>query len=227
MLDDGAKTYIEQQMENLIVKDKIRTPIGDCKMVKVSEAKEIEGYIYYLVMRKFQLKEVLNREELNALIDQSDFVDLIKKIQLIYAPFKEVFAYFFMDENAFDKIENEEELLYYQDLIRKINAIGARRKSKNAEIERFKKMGEFLRPKVTFEDVYTSVGMFRQDVDDMTLYKLNAYFNRVSKFMNYYSSVLFATVTDKIKIEGWYESTKEDRRKKISLKDLKKKEGKL
>ena len=178
-------------------------------------------------MRKFQLKEILNREELNALIDENDFVDLIKKIDIIYQPFKEMFQYFFDNENAFDMIENEKELIYYQDLIIKINAIGAKRKSKHAEMQRWQKMREFLQPKVTLEDIYTSVGMYRQDIDDMTLYKLNAYFNRISKFMNYYSSVLFATVTNKVKIEGWYESIGEIKKKKVSLTDLKKKEGKL
>lgn len=227
MLDDYTKSIVEQQMDNLIMKNYIDTPLGKCRMVKVSEIKDIENYIFYLVMRKFQLKEILNREELNALIDENDFVDLIKKIDIIYQPFKEMFQYFFDNENAFDMIENEKELIYYQDLIIKINAIGAKRKSKHAEMQRWQKMREFLQPKVTLEDIYTSVGMYRQDIDDMTLYKLNAYFNRISKFMNYYSSVLFATVTNKVKIEGWYESIGEIKKKKVSLTDLKKKEGKL
>ena len=227
MLDDYTKSIVEQQMDNLIMKNYIDTPLGKCRMVKVREIKDIENYIFYLVMRKFQLKEILNREELNALIDENDFVDLIKKIDIIYQPFKEMFQYFFDNENAFDMIENEKELIYYQDLIIKINAIGAKRKSKHAEMQRWQKMREFLQPKVTLEDIYTSVGMYRQDIDDMTLYKLNAYFNRISKFMNYYSSVLFATVTNKVKIEGWYESIGEIKKKKVSLTDLKKKEGKL
>jgi len=38
---------------------------------------------------------------------------------------------------------------------------------------------------------------------------------------------LFATVTDKVKIEGWYETISENKPKRVSLKDLKNKEGKL
>ena len=45
--------------------------------------------------------------------------------------------------------------------------------------------------------------------------------------MNYYSSILFATVTNKVKIEGWYEHIGENKQKTVSLSDLKKKEGKL
>ncbi len=147
----------------------------------------------------------------------------------LYQKMREMFEFCFK-EDVFHKITSQEEFDSYRGLIMDINCITHEKPNPNPEIERFNQMKRLLQQHkgddVTFDSMYTSVGLaLGKDPDNMTMYKFYKYFERLMQFKNYDTSVLFATVSDKVKVEPWYKKVeyKEDTQITISEEQLKNK----
>lgn len=164
--------------------------------------------------------ELINNENFdleNSYIYTLGIVDLYYKIVDMFK--------FCFKEDVFDKISNNEEFEEYRDLIMEINCIFYEKPNPNPEIEKFKRyeriMQEKKHGKVTFESMYTSVGLaLGKDPDYMTLYKFHKYFERLMQFKNNEATTLFATVSDKIEIVPWYQHIEKEEEEYITEQQL-------
>jgi hypothetical protein len=204
---------MEDIRELYITGKPIDTEIGQLYFIKVNEYDEFVKYMPYLDLEKFEVINAIKTKDsrLAKHLSNISFVDIIKvyyDIFELYEMFKGLFKLCFK-EDVFDKVMDDVQFEYYRSLIRKINCINHEKKNPNPEIERFNQYKrEYDKKKsnggLTFEAVYTSVGLFRQDVDDLTLYKLYAYFNRIAQMKNNEAMTLYNSVTGSVNVEAWY-----------------------
>lgn len=151
------------------------------------------------IMKRYPIEDEKQRQ--NSVIHLIGLYDL-------YVTFKDMFEFCFK-EDMFDKISSSEEFEMCRDLIIEINCIPYEKPNPNPEIERYNQMKRLMQKNkgesIDWESMYTSVGLaLGRDPDDITLYKFHKYFERIAQFKNYDTSTLFATVSDKVKIEPWF-----------------------
>lgn len=208
--------------EYYILCEPIETKIGDLHFLKVNEFLNIALYSNLLILKKEDILPFISSKYIDYIKDWS-FIDIIKyfnaKPNDLYSSYKKLFEICFK-EDVFDKVESDDELEYYLNLIKKINCLNLERKNPNSEIEKFNMFKKFLQKKkgeeITFESIYTSVWVETGNKpDDLYLYELYALFYRTNQFKSYDSTTHFATVSKDIKIESWA--------KHIDILDLKEK----
>lgn len=113
--------------------------------------------------------------------------------------------------NIFEQIFKDEKLfMYYRKLIMDMNLLSEEKVSPNPEIQKFIEMGqEVNKPKEesSFTDIVSSIvagtsNTFK-DVCNMTVFQVYAVYYRMGAIFDYNTSTLFATVSEKVKIESW------------------------
>ena len=115
---------------------------------------------------------------------------------------------------VFELIETDDEFLWYINLIRDMNGVPYEATNPNPEIERrnqlARKLESMRNENIDFESMFTSVcagwNKLPSEVNDVSLYAFYKLFGRVGQFINYNTSVLFATVSTEAKIDPWYKS---------------------
>jgi len=126
----------------------------------------------------------------------------------LYSGYKNLFDFCF-EENSFDLIQTDEELNFYVDLIKEMNYVSFEKPNINPELAYYDKLERIAKERkkeiVTFKGMVSSVGLFKDNVLDITIYNLHEYFTRISHFKNYDTSILFKTVsTERIDLVSWY-----------------------
>lgn len=170
----------------------IDTSLGKLHFIKVKEYPEFIQYLPYIQMEKFEFVDFLCKTvELDKdILNQMSYVQLIHETQKaveLYEMYKAFFRLCFKDD-VFDKITNDDELLFYKQLIFDMNVVRYIPKNPNPEIEKFneykRKMASSIN--VSFESIVSSVMLYYHgDVNELTVYQLHALFARISQFKNY------------------------------------------
>lgn len=113
--------------------------------------------------------------------------------------------------NVFEQIFKDKNLfMYYRDLIMSMNLLSEEEVSPNPEIQKFIEMKQNVhKPKEesSFTDIVSSIvagtsNTFK-DVCNMTVFQVYAVYYRMGAIFDYNTSTLFATVSEKVKIESW------------------------
>lgn len=187
----------------------IKTKIGNIYFVKVKDYYTVLNFLPYIFLNKEDIYDLFDNKELaKEQLEDVSFLSIIKNVSDLYLIYKKMF-YFFFKEDVFDLVESDEELVYYLNLMKEMNCLHYEKPSKDPEIAKFDMYDKIYREKkglvVTFEAMVTSVVlMSHQNVLEMTIYKLNALFNRIMAFENYRASILFSTVAPDVQIENWF-----------------------
>lgn len=200
-----------QDIKDLYILGKpIETKLGNLRFIKVKEYDEFIKHIPYILLDKNEVIKGINKEYQHYFVDRP-FIEIIKYFNEnpynLYKGYKELFQFCFSND-VFDLIQSDEEFNYYIDLIKKMNYLHYAKPNPNPEIEKFNRFKKYLQKKkgeeITFESVYTSVGLFMGcDPDEMSIYKMYAYFNRIGQFKNHETTTLYSTVAKDVKIELW------------------------
>ncbi|MBZ4664648.1 MAG: hypothetical protein JG776_2372 [Caloramator sp.] len=187
----------------------IKTKIGNIHFAKVKDYYTVLTFLPYIFLTKEDIYELFEDKKMaEEQLKDIPFLIIIKNIPDLYLIYKKIF-YFFFKEDVFDLVETDDELNYYLNLMKTMNCLHYEKPSKDPEIAKFDMYDRIYKEKrgliVTFEAMVTSVELIsRQNALDMTIYKLNALFNRIMAFENYRTSVLFATVAPDVQIENWF-----------------------
>lgn len=130
--------------------------------------------------------------------------------------------------SVFDRIQSDKELKEYSDLIKVMNCIKDKESEiVNEELDYFDKMARILKEQkgevITFKSVCLNVGLYKDNILDISVYNLYAYFDAISNNKNYDTGTLFQTVSTKpMNVKPWYtdssiKKTKLDEKDKARL----------
>lgn len=187
----------------------IKTKIGNIHFAKVKDYYTVLSFLPYIFLTKEDIYDLFeDKKTAKEQLKDVPFLMIIKNISDLYLIYKKIFHFFFR-EDVFDLVESDEELNYYLNLIKEMNCLHYEKPSKDPEIAKFDMYDKIYREKkgltVTFEAMVTSVELIsHQNALEMTIYKLNALFNRIMAFENYRASLLFSTVAPNVQIENWF-----------------------
>lgn len=219
-----------------ILCEPIETKIGKIKFFRVSEYLQLVSFIQIIFLQKKDLLKTIKPEYKNY-FEELSLLETIKYFNHdsynLYQSFKDLFILCF-DEDCFDKIQDDKELQYYLDLMKKMNCLTYEKPSSNPEIEKFNRLKRELDKRnnggTDFEAVYTSVWLASGNKpNNLYIYEMYALFYRECQFNNYRTTTLFHTVSSDTKIDSWCKSidiTKIEE-KKMNLKDFEKKSKQL
>lgn len=194
----------------------IKTKIGNCHFLKVKNYPKLYADLQIVSLTKLHFvhgisKENEGREDLLNEFKQLSLMQIVRSYSDVRKVYIRVFAHFFKDENAFFNIRSESEFDYYRSLILKLSCIKEEKINPNPEIqeaiERSRRVKAQDGEKMAFADIVTSVsaikGVGYDEINEMTLFQLYMDFYRIAQDKNYHTSALFATVAEKVEIEGW------------------------
>lgn len=196
----------------------IETDVGECNFIRVKDYPDYFMDLQIVSMNKGKIIHdytLLNKTgQLTAFIEQLnklELFDIVTGIPDLRDAYIRLFRKVFNDENIIEKItiDNIEQ---YRSLILKMQCIKEEIVNPNPEIqkaiERSRRVKAQDAEKLTFSDMVTSTvvgtGIDYELINEWSIYRLYMTFHRISKFKNYDTSTLFATVSsEKVKIEGW------------------------
>ncbi|MEI2464993.1 hypothetical protein [Niallia taxi] len=196
----------------------IDTEIGECNFIKVKDYPDYFMDLQIVSMNKGKIiydYTLLNKSgQLTSFIEQLnelDFFDIVTGIPDLTNAYVRLFQKVFNDENILQKI-TKDNIEHYRCLILKMQCIKEEIVNPNPEIqraiERSRRVKAQEAEKLTFSDMVTSTvigsGIDYELINEWSIYRLYMTFHRISKFKNYETSTLFATVSsEKVKIENW------------------------
>ncbi|MEM5009246.1 hypothetical protein WKH57_00865 [Niallia taxi] len=196
----------------------IDTEIGECGFIKVKDYPDYFMDLQIVSMNKGKIiydYTLLNKSgQLTSFIEQLnelDFFDIVTGIPDLTNAYARLFQKVFNDESILQKI-TKDNIEHYRSLILKMQCIKEEIVNPNPEIqraiERSRRVKAQEAEKLTFSDMVTSTvigsGIDYELINEWSIYRLYMTFHRISKFKNYETSTLFATVSsEKVKIENW------------------------
>lgn len=206
-----------QNIKELYILGKpIDTSIGELRFIKVGEYDLLIKYMGVLttVDKNIMIMDIVNQMKLTDddydFLEKYDWMELLreyKDLYPLYNIYKELFTFLY-NEDCFDKIKDETELLELLELIRKMNGLSLNIKNVNSEIAYFdeleKELEQKRNPPITFEIIYSTVSMFYNDIDEITIYKMNIYFKRIGYRFKHMQTVLYSSIDQKYPIEPWF-----------------------
>jgi hypothetical protein len=226
---------MENFKELYIVCEPLDTPLGKINFLKVKDYPLLLQYIPYLSLQKFEVIDKIREksDDLAKYYDEKQFIEIIHELSAVYeleTVYSQLF-YLCFNKDVFNLVRTDEEFEYYKNLITDMNCLVYEKKNPNPEIEYFNQLKRLYSKQkssgINFESIYTSVWLMTgQNPIDMYIYQLHSLFNRIAHFKNHDMTVLYSSVSDKIKVENWYSSfVKEEDNKLTSLNELQKQNG--
>lgn len=217
MNEVNTRHSIEDMDEFYILGIPIRTNIGDCHFVKVKDYPNVFADLQIVQLTRqhfinqFMSAQDISVQDIANELSSVSLMDVVIEFPEVTEAYKKVFSYFFKDDEAFFKIESEEQFNYLRSLILKLGCITEEYVNPNPEIqealERSRKLKSKKQGKLAFSDVVSSVSVIKginyRDILEMTMFQLYMDFHRIAQDKSYQASTLFATVADKVEIEGW------------------------
>jgi hypothetical protein len=187
-----------------------------------------------LSLQKFEVIDKIREksDDLAKYYDEKQFIEIIHELSVyeLETVYSQLF-YLCFNKDVFNLVRTDEEFEYYKNLITDMNCLVYEKKNPNPEIEYFNQLKRLYSKQkssgINFESIYTSVWLMTgQNPIDMYIYQLHSLFNRIAHFKNHDMTVLYSSVSDKIKVENWYSSfVKEEDNKLTSLNELQKQNG--
>lgn len=147
------------------------------------------------------------------LLKSASLFDIVKENQDIKGDYEKIFKLVIANSEAIDMIMNHENLfMNYRKLVLDMNMMTESLVNANPEIQkgiersrRVKQMSN--KEQQSSSDIVSSIvvgaGILPQDVAHMTVLQVYSTYYRISRFQNYTTSALFATVAEKVEIESW------------------------
>ena len=166
--------------------------------------------LIYKIQIMGKLKVLLNNEDIiknineipSEEINKSMCINIIKNIQQIglYKAYSELFDFCFKDEKGtFDKIQTDEEMEQYIELIIDMNCVsksddGDEDDNTDPEIKKFNMYDKLIRESkqgnVTFQSMYASLWLALQKQPEfLTIYQYNTLFQQLGQFKGYEATV--------------------------------------
>lgn len=197
----------------------IETELGLVRFLKVREYPEYFGDLRIMSLNKNSL--IYSYSQMNKtgsfirLIEEikkcNSLLEIVASIPELSIAYSRIFSKVFIEETPNLTEENFE---YYRKLVLQMNCVKEEIVNPNPEIqkaiERSKRVKSQESEPIQFADIVTSVAAFSalsyEKINELTLYQLYMTFYRIGHFKNYDTTALFATVTDKVKIENWSKS---------------------
>lgn len=216
MIRDKVKVETIDDIEDFYILGlPIKTQIGNCHFIKVKHYPKFYGDLQVVKLPKqYFVNEISKDKENKELLEEVNGLSL-REIVFGFSDIKDVytklFSYFFKDEDALMKIQDDDEFMYYRSLILKLSCEKEETINPNPEIQRAIERSRRVKSQegegLAFADIVTSVsaikGVSYEEINEMTLYQLYMDFHRIGQKFNYETSALFATVAEKVEIEGW------------------------
>lgn len=208
-------------MENLrgfyVFGQPVQTEIGLIDFIKVGDYPVLFGDLQMVSMSKLEI--IYRYNESN---DKGQFDDLLKELKDLSLydivttipnfkfSYQNILSYVCKDESSADKIDegNFEEI---RRTILDMNNIKEESINPNPEIQRVRERSKRVKAqdseKLTLEDIFTSLvvqlGKDFKDIQDWTVYQFYAAYHRLGQFKQFETTSLFATVSEKVKVERW------------------------
>jgi hypothetical protein len=185
--------------------------------------KSIEEKIKYLKENKElcekELVTLKNNQNLSndELIKYNNFINELQKQLEELSSFKKL--------SVFDRIQIPKEFDEYCKLIKEMNCIKIEKSATDSELAYYDKLTQIIKEKkgeiITLKSMITSVGLYRQDVLEMSIYDLHEYFNRISCFKNFDSSIIFSTIPSEkpYKITSYWFTDTQTKKTKLTDED--------
>jgi hypothetical protein len=195
----------------------IKTDIGECQFIRVKEYPDYFMDLQVVSLTKLHLinkySEINKDGSLNEFIDEMkkhDLFELVFTIRELQESYIRLFSKVFNDDKSILKI-TKENFDYYRKLIMEMNCLKEEVINPNPEIqraiERSKRVKASESEKLEFHDIVSSVvgynGLTYRDLNEFTIYQLYMTYYRIAQIKNYDTSCLFATVSDKVKVDSW------------------------
>ena len=160
------------------------------------QIQELEEYknSYQMELNKYIeiIKQAEAKEKDNILNEATKYV------QIIFECNKQIDILKSNDIPFFDRIKTIEEFEYYRKLIRDMNHITYEKPNSNKELAYFDKLERISKEQkgeiITFKSMVTSVGLYRQDVLEISIDSLYSYFDRIQCFEGYHAGVTYQTI---------------------------------
>lgn len=221
----------------------IQTDIGECTFIKVWEYPDYIVDLLTVAMTKNSIiHKYIGMNENGYLTEyieelkKADLFTIVGSIPELQQAYFNLFRRSFNNDEAIAEI-NSENFHYYRNLILKINCTKEDNANPNPEIQAFieasRKAKLLESDNLEFADMVSSIvgynGLTYDDINNFTIYQLYMTFYRIGHFKNYDTSSLFATVSDKVKIESWSKHINlfEEEKNTISQKEFRKTTGSI
>lgn len=175
-------------------------------------------HIYYQYKEMFE-KAKLNEEEKlqveNSLkeLKEETLFNIITSTDGYSAAYRTILGLVIGNDEVIEIImDNEELFMKYRKLILDMNMLNESPVSPTEEIQKGIERSRRVKmaankDKQTFGDIVSSItvgaGILPKEVANMTVLQVYSTYYRISKFQNYTTSTLFATVAEKVEIESW------------------------
>ena len=223
---------MQNQSELYILGKPIKTKFGTLHPIHMSEYHTLAQYIGLLLNTSHTLTRTILkgidsvdvRKEINTIIKQAGFLEflqsfgqgkfldveqtIINPIYTLMENYKKLINWKF-DNDAWHMLKTTEDFDECLKLIREYNGIHYREPKKNSLFEVYTQAEERIKNKgassISFEAKYTSVWLSTGiSPETMTLYQFNRVFDRISKYKQYDTTTLFATVAGDVDIVDWF-----------------------
>lgn len=154
-----------------------------------------------------------------------DYLEEFKKLSLfqivhneevMYETYEKIFKMLIIpyseDGNELEMVMNSEDMfMQYRKLVMDMNLLSEETVSPNPEIQKGLEMSretkQLGKDKTTFTDIVSSIvagtANSFNDVCNMTVYQVYSTYYRMGAIFDYQTSTLFATVSEKVKVESW------------------------
>jgi len=197
----------------------VETGIGMCRFVKVREYEKILMLSSILQLGKLKaiqfVKEnnigTIGIDEAISLLNEMSFIEIIRSVEWLglLEGYNNLFDFCFINKGSFDLVKTDEELDFYVKLIKDMNNIAFEKPCLNPELEYFNKLEQIAKERkgevITFKSMVMNVGLYKDNVLDISIYSLHEYFTTISNNKNYNTGTLYQTVSaEKMKITPWY-----------------------
>jgi len=197
----------------------VETRIGNCRFIKVKEYEKLLILSSILQLEKTKAIEYIKDnnkltegiDKIVETLNELSFVEIIRNIRELglYEGYSNLLDFCFEDKGCFDLVETDEELTFYINLIKEMNCIIFEKPCLNPELEYFNKLERIAKERkgevITFKSMTMNVGLYKDNVLDISIYNLHEYFNTIANNKNYDTGTLFQTVsTEKMQITPWY-----------------------
>ncbi|WP_342468338.1 hypothetical protein NSS78_08535 [Bacillus sp. FSL W8-0920] len=195
----------------------VRTPIGDCHFIKIKEYVDFSSDLQLMAdnqdkivesMRQ-ALKDKLDAEDIEEMVSGRNLFQLILMHPLYLEAYQSIFIKVFDDKEIMSKISNEN-FLELRSLVLKMHLINEDKKSPNSEIEELNQISKELKSSDNGADlsdmisvVVVMTGVDYSTINEWSLYQLYLTYHRILKKENHDASVIFATVSSEVKVNGW------------------------
>lgn len=178
----------------------------DCKKDGNIVQFEFHKELYHSIEKQDSMYEII--------LASKNKTHMLHTFSTLYEEYKLLFIFFFK-EDVFDKIKTRSDFDKYIQMMREINGIEWEPPHPNPDVRRDREAQRVMREahgaalnfhaKITSVEVETGM-----NTDTMTLYKLNALFNRIHTIKTYERASMLSMMTDKIKVVPWYSSISDD-----------------